>query len=156
MLGADAWPGLDAPLPDPANGRVHVRFLGRLMLRQHPYQTAELPGPVRPGQRGPDKRPPDPGMLLLEHRGYVHAVRATSQHDRQTGRQKKHRGAMVLPPGPTGVGKPPWSWPPKLAAVDVLHKAVYGFATGAVSDALATTPPPLARRSGGHGPEGSF
>jgi hypothetical protein len=55
-----------------------------------------------------------------------------------------------------GVGKPPWSWPPKLAAVDVLHKAVYAFATGAVADTLASTPPPLARRSGGHGPEGSF
>jgi len=32
-----------------------------------------------------------------------------------------------------GVGKPPWSWPPKLAAVDVPHKAVYAFASGAVS-----------------------
>ena len=51
----------------------------------------------------------------------------------------------------TGVGKPPWAWPPKLAAIDALHKAVYAFATGAVADALATTPPPLAQRTGGHG-----
>ncbi len=56
----------------------------------------------------------------------------------------------------TGVGKPPWSWRTMLATVDVLHKAVYAFATGAVADALATTPPPLAQRSGGHGPSGSF
>jgi hypothetical protein len=50
-----------------------------------------------------------------------------------------------------GVGKPPWSWRAALASVDVLHKAVYAFVTGAVADALAATPPPLAHRSGGHG-----
>ena len=55
-----------------------------------------------------------------------------------------------------GVGKPPWSWRSGLATIDVLHKAVYAFATGLVADRLATTPPPLARRSGGHGPSGSF
>jgi hypothetical protein len=55
-----------------------------------------------------------------------------------------------------GVGKPPWSWRAALASVDVLHKAVYAFATGAVADALASTPPPLAQRTGGHGPQGSF
>ena len=56
----------------------------------------------------------------------------------------------------TGVGKPPWSWPTKLGAVDLGHKAVYAFATGAVADKLAKTPPPLAQRSGGHGSAGSF
>lgn len=56
----------------------------------------------------------------------------------------------------TGVGKPPWAWPAKLAAVDVLHKGVYAFATGAVADRLASTPPPLAERTGGHGPSGEF
>lgn len=56
----------------------------------------------------------------------------------------------------TGVGKPPWSWPVKLASIDMLHKAVYAFATGMVADRLAKTPPPLAQPSGGHGPQGSF
>jgi len=56
----------------------------------------------------------------------------------------------------TGVGKPPWPWPAKLASVDLGHKAVYAFVTGAVADRLATTPPPLAQRTGGHGPSGSF
>ncbi|MEH1100504.1 hypothetical protein [Micromonospora sp. CPCC 205561] len=37
----------------------------------------------------------------------------------------------------TGVGAPPQTWPRRELAVDVLHKAVYGFATGAVADALA-------------------
>ncbi len=56
----------------------------------------------------------------------------------------------------TGVGKPPWSWGPRLGAVDLGHKAVYAFVTGAVADRLASTPPPLAQRGGGHGPSGSF
>jgi hypothetical protein len=56
----------------------------------------------------------------------------------------------------TGVGKPPWSWGKELGAIDILHKGVYAFATGAVADALANTPPPLATPTGGHGPGGSF
>jgi hypothetical protein len=41
----------------------------------------------------------------------------------------------------TGQGAPPWTWPRDELAVDVLHKAVYAFATGAIADALATDPP---------------
>jgi hypothetical protein len=37
----------------------------------------------------------------------------------------------------TGVGAPPPTWPRPELAVDLLHKAVYGLATGAVADALA-------------------
>ena len=37
----------------------------------------------------------------------------------------------------TGVGAPPQTWPRRELAVDVLHKAVYGFATGALADVLA-------------------
>jgi hypothetical protein len=37
----------------------------------------------------------------------------------------------------TGVGAPPWTWPRKELLVDLGHKAVYAFATGAVADALA-------------------
>lgn len=37
----------------------------------------------------------------------------------------------------TGVGAPPETWPRKELVVDVLHKAVYAFATGLVADALA-------------------
>lgn len=45
----------------------------------------------------------------------------------------------------TGVGAPPETWPRSELAVDVLHKAVYGFVTGVVADALA------ARRGPGPG-----
>ena len=37
----------------------------------------------------------------------------------------------------TGVGAPPQSWPRRELVVDLLHKTIYGFATGAVADALA-------------------
>ncbi|MFL6056317.1 MAG: hypothetical protein ACJ72W_25970 [Actinoallomurus sp.] len=37
----------------------------------------------------------------------------------------------------TGVGAPPWTWPRRELAVDLLHKGVYAFATGIVADALA-------------------
>ncbi|MGW7054685.1 hypothetical protein [Streptomyces sp. NPDC054887] len=37
----------------------------------------------------------------------------------------------------TGVGAPPPTWPRRELAVDLLHKSVYAFATGAVADALA-------------------
>jgi hypothetical protein len=37
----------------------------------------------------------------------------------------------------TGVGAPPQTWPRSELVVDVLHKAVYAFAVGAVADALA-------------------
>ncbi|MFC4465455.1 hypothetical protein ACFPH6_13080 [Streptomyces xiangluensis] len=37
----------------------------------------------------------------------------------------------------TGVGAPPQTWPRRELAVDLLHKAVYAFTTGAVADALA-------------------
>jgi hypothetical protein len=44
----------------------------------------------------------------------------------------------------TGVGAPPQTWPRPELAVDLVHKAVYAFATGAVADALAA--------AGGPGP----
>ncbi len=45
----------------------------------------------------------------------------------------------------TGVGAPPETWPRSELVIDVLHKAVYAFATGAITDALA------ARRGPGPG-----
>jgi hypothetical protein len=38
----------------------------------------------------------------------------------------------------TGVGAPPWTWPPDELAVDVAHKAVYALATGAAVDRLTS------------------
>jgi hypothetical protein len=41
----------------------------------------------------------------------------------------------------TGQGAPPWTWPRDELLVDVLHKGVYAFASGAIADALASYPP---------------
>jgi hypothetical protein len=41
----------------------------------------------------------------------------------------------------TGQGAPPWTWPRDELIIDVLHKSVYAFATGAIADALAKDPP---------------
>lgn len=38
----------------------------------------------------------------------------------------------------TGVGAPPWTWPLDEQVVDLLHKAVYAFATGAMADRAVT------------------
>lgn len=40
----------------------------------------------------------------------------------------------------TGVGAPPWTWPVDEQAIDLLHKAVYAFATGAFVDRLVPGP----------------
>ncbi len=36
----------------------------------------------------------------------------------------------------TGVGAPPWTWPREELLIDLLHKTVYAFVTGAVADRL--------------------
>ena len=47
----------------------------------------------------------------------------------------------------TGVGAPPWTWPRDELVIDVSHKAVYAFVTGALADALvAPSPGSSARR----------
>jgi len=48
----------------------------------------------------------------------------------------------------TGVGAPPWTWPRDEQTVDLLHKGVYAFVTGAVADWLlrGSKPPVRSRR----------
>lgn len=41
----------------------------------------------------------------------------------------------------TGVGAPPWTWPIDEQVIDLLHKAIYAFTTGAVADRLIAGPP---------------
>ena len=50
----------------------------------------------------------------------------------------------------TGVGAPPWTWPRDEQAIDIAHKAVYAFVTGAVADRLVDDPGAGRRRKGGH------
>ncbi len=41
----------------------------------------------------------------------------------------------------TGVGAPPWTWPVDEQAIDLLHKGIYAFVTGAVADRLVPLAP---------------
>jgi hypothetical protein len=41
----------------------------------------------------------------------------------------------------TGVGAPPWTWPVDEQVIDLVHKGVYAFVTGAVADRLVQGPP---------------
>ena len=41
----------------------------------------------------------------------------------------------------TGVGAPPWTWPRDEQVIDLFHKGVYAFVTGAVADRLIAGPP---------------
>jgi hypothetical protein len=40
----------------------------------------------------------------------------------------------------TGVGAPPWTWPVDEQVIDLLHKGIYAFVTGAVADRLIAAP----------------
>jgi hypothetical protein len=40
----------------------------------------------------------------------------------------------------TGVGAPPWAWPLDEQVIDLLHKAIYAFTTGATADRLVAGP----------------
>jgi hypothetical protein len=40
----------------------------------------------------------------------------------------------------TGVGSLPWTWPKDEQTIDLIHKGIYAFVTGAVSDALVEGP----------------
>ncbi len=41
----------------------------------------------------------------------------------------------------TGVGAPPWTWPVDEQVIDLTHKAIYAYVTGAVADRLVAGPP---------------
>jgi hypothetical protein len=41
----------------------------------------------------------------------------------------------------TGVGAPPWTWPVDEQVIDLAHKAVYAFVTGAIADRLIPATP---------------
>lgn len=48
----------------------------------------------------------------------------------------------------TGVGALPWTWPKDEQTIDLIHKAVYAFVTGAIADTLIKGPEsaPVARK----------
>jgi hypothetical protein len=55
----------------------------------------------------------------------------------------------------TGVGAPPWTWSRQDQVVDLLHKAVYSFATGVVADRLIPPARPSRATGGADGTAGT-
>lgn len=55
----------------------------------------------------------------------------------------------------TGVGAPPWTWSRQDQVVDLLHKAVYSFATGVVADRLIPPARPSRATPGAAGTHGT-
>lgn len=49
----------------------------------------------------------------------------------------------------TGIGAPPWTWAVDEQAIDLIHKGIYAFATGAVADKLIAGPYQLPDRRKG-------
>jgi hypothetical protein len=45
-----------------------------------------------------------------------------------------------------GAGAPPWTWPRDELVIDVSHKAIYAFVTGALTDALVKPAPSSSAR----------
>ena len=45
----------------------------------------------------------------------------------------------------TGVGAPPWTWPRDEQVIDLAHKAIYAFVTGAVADRIVSGSGPASR-----------
>lgn len=43
----------------------------------------------------------------------------------------------------TGVGSLPWTWPKDEQTIDLIHKGIYAFVTGAVADSLISGPASL-------------
>lgn len=50
----------------------------------------------------------------------------------------------------TGVGAPPWTWPADEQVIDLMHKAIYAYATGTVADWLVNSPADQEPVKGGH------
>jgi hypothetical protein len=50
----------------------------------------------------------------------------------------------------TGVGAPPWTWPIDEQVIDLVHKAIYAYATGMAADRLVPSPDRPPRIKSGH------
>jgi len=50
----------------------------------------------------------------------------------------------------TKVGAPPWTWPVDEQVIDLLHKAIYAYVTGAAADRLVQGPEGQERVKSGH------
>ncbi|MGC4804947.1 hypothetical protein [Micromonospora sp. DT233] len=144
MLRRAAWQGLVAGLAGAAVMTVGEKVEQRLTGRPDSYVPARvlarLAGLPERGRRQPR------GRNLAMHFGQGALVGVLRSVMAQAGLRGPVASGMFtvvrltsdqVLENATGVGAPPQTWPRPELAVDVLHKSVYGFVTGAVADALA-------------------
>ncbi|MEU4624689.1 hypothetical protein AB0G04_32545 [Actinoplanes sp. NPDC023801] len=144
MLKRGVWQGMVAGLAAAAvmtaAEKLEQRFTGR--------PDSYVPARVLARLTGLPERPPAEarGLNLTMHYGQAVLLGAVRGIMAQAGLRGPWASGMFtvvrltndqILENATGVGAPPQSWPRRELAVDVLHKAVYGFATGMIADLLA-------------------
>ena len=144
LLGRVVWQGIVAGAVGAAvmtaGEKVEQRLTGRPSSRVPARTLARLTGI-------PDRRAEESTALnWAMHYGQAAALgplRSLMAHVGLRGPVSSAKFAVVrltndqVLENATGVGAPPQTWPRSELVVDVLHKAVYAFATGLVADALA-------------------
>jgi hypothetical protein len=144
MLKRAIWQGIVAGL----SGAVVMVVTEKAEQRLTGRPDSSVPGRVLARLTGRPERPREqsPGLNLTMHFGQGALVGIVRSVMAQSGLRGPWASVMFtvtrlttdqILENATGVGAPPQTWPRRELAVDVLHKTVYGFATGAVADALA-------------------
>jgi hypothetical protein len=127
-----------------------IRATELLRARPHARAAAEVASPAGQGAAGTEL-----GHALGPRHRTWGGVRAHSRagHPRP--------GWILSPPqsqlindqtleNTTGVGAPPWTWPVDEQVIDLLHKAIYAYVTGAAADRLVQGPEGQERVKSGH------
>ncbi|RJL25208.1 hypothetical protein D5H75_27135 [Bailinhaonella thermotolerans] len=121
-----------------AGEKVEQRLTGR--------PDSLVPGRVLERLLGLSERPPSRAVNLAMHYGQGAALGVLRSVMATAGLRGPAASAMFsvirlandqILENATGVGAPPQTWPRAELVIDLLHKTVYAFATGAVADALA-------------------
>ncbi|GGQ85342.1 hypothetical protein GCM10010166_64580 [Couchioplanes caeruleus subsp. azureus] len=138
------WQGLVAGLAGAVAMTVAEKLEQRVTGRPDSYVPARVLARLTGLRERPDHR--DRRLNLTMHYGQAAALGVVRGVMARAGLRGPWASGMFtvvrltadqILENATGVGAPPQTWPRGELAVDVLHKAVYGFATGAVADALA-------------------
>lgn len=149
MVRHSLWEGLLAGAAGAAVMTLGEKLEQRITGRPNSYVPAQVLGRLT-GRRGAPSRPRNWAM----HYGQAAALgvlRSVMAESGLRGPVSSAQFAVVrltndqIFENATGVGAPPQTWPRQELPIDLVHKTVYAFATGAVADALA------ARRGPGPG-----
>jgi hypothetical protein len=144
MMRRVLWQGLVAGAAGSAVMTVGEKLEQRLTGRPSSYVPARVLARLTGLAEQPDKQPVALNWAMHYGQGALAGVvRSLMAQVGLRGPVASAKFAVVrltndqILENATGVGAPPQTWPRQELVVDVLHKAVYAFATGLVADALA-------------------